>query len=389
MAINLSEQMNLPIPGVGTEDGPQYAEDINSSLTIIDQHDHSPGLGVPVTPSGLNISSDLTFNNNNLTNARSLRLYPQVTPLALPSDLGCLYEAGTDLYYNDGLGNQIRITQSGGIAGTPGSISNLTPPASVTYVSANKTYVFQSAANTPGNLDGASVNLRNLSANSKALTLAPPNSMGADYTLVLPSLPGSTKIMTLDASGNIAAAYSVDGTTIAVAANVIGVPTSGINTTQLAANAVTQAKLALRPTNNPAAAGEIAVSASSGTYSSGSLTFANATNLTVDITTLGRPVMVMLQDDGTGTANTYGEHLVAATTVEVWAGIARDGVLIAQSHLTIGISADAQILGFPTNCVQILDPVAAGTYNYTIQVKVGDSNDRIHLINTKLVAYEI
>lgn len=198
--------MSLPVPVVGVDPGPQYATDVNACLTIIDQHDHLTGSGVPITSAAININGDLPFNNNNLTSLRSLRLQPQVAPIpATGLDLGCIYESGVDLYYNDGAGNQIRITQSGGVAGTPGSIANLTPPASASYVALSATFVWQSAANTAANLDTGSIILRNLTLNSKGLTLSPPNAMGADYSIILPALPASNLPVSIDNAGNMTA----------------------------------------------------------------------------------------------------------------------------------------------------------------------------------------
>lgn len=89
MSSTISPNMNLIIPGVGTQEGPEYAENVNSSLTLIDQHNHSPGSGAPITPGGISINTDLTFGNNNATSLRSSRYTPQVSPLALATDLGC------------------------------------------------------------------------------------------------------------------------------------------------------------------------------------------------------------------------------------------------------------------------------------------------------------
>lgn len=202
MAITNTPLMQLPLPGVGTESGPQYAVDVNNCLTIIDGHDHTPGSGTQITPNGLNISSDLAILNNNLTSIRSARFQAQPAVLSLPSDLGCLYEVGADLYYNDGVGNQIRITQSGGVAGTPGSIANLTPPASASYVAGNQTFVWQSNVNTPANLDAANVILRNLVASGSGLTLQAPT-LSADYTITLPNLPSSTLPVVMSNAGTL------------------------------------------------------------------------------------------------------------------------------------------------------------------------------------------
>lgn len=205
MAVINSPNMNLPVPVVGQEAGPQYAQDVNTSLGLIDSHNHSPGSGVQITPDGLNINTALTFNSNAATDLALLNLTPQVT---IPG-LNTIYEAGVDLFYVDGIGNNIRITQGGGIAGTPGSIANLAPPASVSYVGAASTFVFQSNVNIAANLDAASILLRNISPNSTfALTLQPPT-LGSNYSLTLPSLPVSTSFVTLTTTGAIAGSIPV------------------------------------------------------------------------------------------------------------------------------------------------------------------------------------
>lgn len=205
MSNTLSPNMSLIIPTVGQELGPDWALDINSSLSTLDQHNHASGNGVQITPTGLNINSDLPFLGNNAISLRSVRFSPQGSPLGTPSDLGCLYESGVDLYYNDGNGVQIRLTSSGSPAGTPGSIANLVSPASVTYVSATPAFVFESAANTPANLDGGSVTIRDIVANSAGITLNAPPFLAADYDVTFPSsLPSAQSFLTLDNSGNLA-----------------------------------------------------------------------------------------------------------------------------------------------------------------------------------------
>lgn len=239
-----STNMSMPVPVVAVDPGPQWATDVNSCLGILDAHNHAPGYGVQITPDGLDISSDLSFQTNNAISLKSARFSSQNAVLSGGSDLGCLYVVSADLYYNDENGNQIRITQSGGIAGSPGSISNLTSPASASYVSGSSTFVWQSAANTPANMDFGSAILRNIVANSKGLTLAPPAAMAADYTITLPSLPASAKFMSIDNTGTIAASWAVDNSTIEISSNTVQVKDSGITTSKIADGAVTLAKIA-------------------------------------------------------------------------------------------------------------------------------------------------
>jgi hypothetical protein len=234
MSFILSPNMNLPVPVVGQEPGPNYASDINNALSLIDSHNHASGSGVQVTPSGLDINTDLPFQGNNAISLRSARFNIQVTPLSGVLDLACIYFSGVDLYANDLNGNQIQITKSGGIAGTSGSIANLTSPASASYVAGSQTFVWQSAANTPANMDFASAIFRNLSAGSNGITVQAPLSLASSYSLTLPNLPGSQSFMTLDASGNISAPWTVDNSTLQVASNLVEVKPAGITYTQLA-----------------------------------------------------------------------------------------------------------------------------------------------------------
>lgn len=227
--------MGLTVPIVGNALGPNWASELNASLVTLDGHDHSQGKGVAITPAGLNINADLALNSNNLTLIRTLRLQaPSIQP-AGASDLTCLYAFGVDLYFRDGSGNQVRLTQSGGVVGAPGNITNLTSPASVTFVGGTSTYVFQSAASTSAILDGASVILRNLVASSKGLTLAPPSAMVADYTITLPSLPASgVNIASINSSGAMGT-IAVDNSTMTAAGNILAVKSGGVTPTQIVA----------------------------------------------------------------------------------------------------------------------------------------------------------
>lgn len=54
-----SPNMSMPVPVVGTDPGPDWANNIDACLSIIDSHDHSFGKGAPITiPSTL---TNITF----------------------------------------------------------------------------------------------------------------------------------------------------------------------------------------------------------------------------------------------------------------------------------------------------------------------------------------
>ncbi len=240
-----SPNMNLPEPVVGTTPAPDWATLLVQCLNIIDSHSHVTGSGVPITPDAISMTSDLAFSSKNASGLKSSIYTAQSAPIAATGIyLGCTYVSGVDLYYNDISGNQVRITQSGGVAGTPGSITGLASPATASFIPVSGRFVWQSDANVAADMDFAAAIMRNTASNTYALTLQPPT-LGSSYSITLPPLPASQKIMTLDASGNMTAPYTVDGSTIAIAANVIGIPNSGVGSNQIAALAVTAAKIAL------------------------------------------------------------------------------------------------------------------------------------------------
>lgn len=231
MPNTLSPNMSLILPTVGQEPGPNWALDLNNSLSTVDQHDHSSGSGVPITPAGMNINTDLSFGNNNALNLRSVRMNSQVAPLALGADINCIYVANGNLFFNDSVGNQVQITTGGAVAGTPGSIGNLIAPAAVTYVPGTQTFVFESNQTnaTPGSIDCGPLYLRNISPSSNYVLIQPNAILPASYSLTLPSaLPASSKMMRLDNLGNISATLDVDNVTLEIVANVLRVVNNAI-----------------------------------------------------------------------------------------------------------------------------------------------------------------
>lgn len=241
----VSPNMNLVIPIPGVAPGPDWANDINSSLTLLDAHDHSPGKGVPITPAGMNITSSLTFNGNLITALGGNTFLVQTSDL---SD-GSIYVKGVDLYYRDENGNVIQITSGGGVNGSPGSISNLSSPASASYVSANGTFVWQQGVSEAANMDMATLVLRYPGSypvpTGNYILLQVPSSISVGYSLTLPAtVAGSNNALITSSSGGALTYSYVDGSTIVFSGNTIKVPTGGITATQIANNTVTASQIA-------------------------------------------------------------------------------------------------------------------------------------------------
>lgn len=402
MSTIISPNMLMPIPVVSVEAGPDWATDNNNCLTIVDNHNHSPGSGVQITPDGLNINADFPMNGYNLTGARSLRLAIQTTPLALGTDLACLYASGVDLYFNDALGNQVRITQSGGVAGSPGSISGLTSPASASYVSGTQTFVWQSDANTPGNTDTGFLILRNNTANSKGLTLFPPTAMGSNYSIVLPPLPSQTNFMTLDSSGNITAPIHQDNVTLEVSSGILQVKALGIDTPQLNGGSVTtakivdqnvtQAKLAPRTFAAPATAGNVLNCLSSSTgQTNNSGTFSTVSNQSANLTTTGRPVFITLLPGNGTTVSRVGlkNNNAGAQAINGFLRFRRGTTVINLQQITAYIAPSGEFW-IPASAFTMLDNPTANTWTYSVQFATsGGAGEVVQIDNISLTAYEI
>jgi hypothetical protein len=235
----LSANMNLVIPVPNVDPGPDWANNLNASLTIIDSHNHTSGSGVPIPPGGLDINSSLPMNNNILQQTQAVNLQPQVSDAAINS----IYEKGVDLYYRDGSGNAIRITQSGAVAGAAGTITGLpSGTASASYAASTGTFVFQQATSTAANADIGSVILRYPgsypSPSGNYIMISPPTSLATGYQLFLPpALPLGQQFMTLDNLGNIAAPWIVDNSTLNINGGfLVQVKPGGITGTQISNN---------------------------------------------------------------------------------------------------------------------------------------------------------
>lgn len=240
--VTISPNMNMPIPVVGTDPGPDWANNLNSSLSILDQHNHTPGYGSLIPPAGLNINSSLTFQNNQATNLQAVNFTAQTSL----STLNALYVSGVDLYFNDGASSSpIRITAGGNVNATASGISSGTATAS--FVGGVLTV--NASSNTPANIQGGSLLLGNNTLNSKYLTLAPPNAMGSNFGLVLPNIPAANSFVTLDTAGNfgtIAQAGQLTHANLSNSAGILGSQldsAAGIVGSQIATGTITSTNI--------------------------------------------------------------------------------------------------------------------------------------------------
>lgn len=246
----LSPNMSLVVPVPSVDIGPDWAQNLNASLGILDAHTHNPGSGVQITPSGLNINADLSFQGHNVTVLRSSRFQNQSAVLSTASDLSCAYSSGTngDLYWNDQNGNKIQMTRNGSPNSGTGNISGLpstpTGSAGIGWQNSASTFQFLADNGTSGaNIDVATMVVRYPGSYptpaGNYIAVQAPTSLASGYSLTLPALPGQTNVMTMTSTGVMSSiTYDQVGVNMtSTGANAIGL---SINSSSSANNIASQ-----------------------------------------------------------------------------------------------------------------------------------------------------
>ncbi len=127
-----------------------------------------------------------------------------------------------------------------------------------------------------------------------------------------------------------------------------------------------------------------AVSSSSSSFSTSSITPVDVTNLTVTITTSGNPIQLALVGDGTTNSGAVGTFRSgAASNLIVYL---LDGSSIISQQQLASPNNETDI---PPSSVNHFYPVAAGTYNFKVQAAVNNGSATGFLQNIKLIAYEV
>lgn len=111
--------------------GPEWAEIINAAFEKLDEHDHSTGKGKKITPAGLDITSALDFQNQDLQNAMSLGMQGQAS--ANPAKPSSLQSVGSNLFYVNSAGASVQITSGSGVVSSGSGKLTVSEPASYPY----------------------------------------------------------------------------------------------------------------------------------------------------------------------------------------------------------------------------------------------------------------
>jgi hypothetical protein len=344
--------MGLVSPTIGTDSGLVWEQSVNANNNAVDSHDHSSNKGVQVSPSGLDINSDLPVQSNNVTQIRAARFASQAS--AIPNtgaDVGELYVAGNELYYNDVTGgHQVQLTSGGSVNATSSGIASGTASAAFS----GATLLVKSSSTSFANVDMQSVVLANSGNLTNQLTLQAPT-LSNSYPLTLPPVPSSQSFMTIDTSGNMTGYAPVN---------------QGITHSNLA------------PLGQQ-------ISSSCGTFTTSSGSAVAVTNLSVAITTTGRPVFIGMMADGSGGNSVVNVSQNAATSVVGTVYIIRGSTNLSVSTVAVQGASGNLVAVQPSSAFSYIDVPSAGTYTYSIKIQSGNSSTTMAIFNTVLIAYEL
>lgn len=202
----------------------------------------------------------------------------------------------------------------------------------------------------------------------------------------------------LDQLWGFASANSLKNSLRYIAEDILGSPhenSDAIVPSSTSANNIIDAYT--RTTGTSVGKRGVAISDSSGSASRTAQTFADVTNLSVTITTSGRPVLIMLIPDGdvvNGSQVMFTESGAGESADVAHFKILRDAteiVLTKLSSNTFGSGATTVTVAIPPAAISAIDTPAAGTYVYKLQYKVedGDASEQVNVFRCRLAAFEL
>lgn len=201
--------MNLITPELGGDSG-TWDDKINVIFGQVDDHNHTSGKGVPVPVSGLNINANIPLAGFALTGAGRVE-FSAVAALSSGQVTLFVNSSDNELYWRTNAGVNVKLTSGssintslvGGIVGDYSSVG-----AEVAYDNSNSRYTFKDADSPQkkwARIACGPVRVFEFdTTESVYVEIAVATGLAAPYTVTLPTaLPGSTKPVYIDASGNI------------------------------------------------------------------------------------------------------------------------------------------------------------------------------------------
>lgn len=367
--------MNLTLPVVGVTPGSTAGTNIVDNFNIIDTHDHSTGKGVQIPTAGLNINAPLSFGTHKAFNLPFVQLLSQVSSPVGANDRPNLHVLNGNLYYTNASGTAVQITNAGSISGTSGSIGGLASPAAAQF--STNTFIWNADATTYGKHQLSDLLIYPFNSGAtNFLTLKVGNSV-TTWTMTLPdAAPSATEALNISSSG-VVSTISYDG---------IG---SGMTST--GANAIAETRT--RSTGTTVGVGGIAVSNGCGAFVTANTTATDVTNLSVTITTSGRPVRLELITEDDSNESNVVINRTSSNLPRGYMWFVRGSSVIGRHELALNVDTSATenliAIGWPPSAFAQIDFPSAGTYTYKIMVYNQNASSQFVVNYCKLVAYEL
>jgi hypothetical protein len=386
--MSTTQNMGLTVPDVSVTTGPQWAQQINSDLSIIDSHNHTPGSGVQIPTAGIDINDDLSFNQSySPLDVKSVGFTSQGSTIS--SLINRVYVSGGNLYFNNGSGTPVQITTGSSIVGASGTITGTGFTASF----ATDTFSWRvTSGSLNANMDCGPVLIRPPTAGAFGIQLESPATLVGNEVLQLPARPASQSLVAMS-SGGVQTTATVNST-LTLTSNSLSVATGGITSSQLSTSpaavattniqplAVTTAKIADGNVTQ-AKLGPKTISQSSGVSSGVSTISTSPTaipGMSVAFTArAGYPIKI--EAIGTSGGSSYLNFSAWGTIDMNCSG--PSGPSIVSSMTTLGASR----MGVNSIC-GIFTPSANGVHTFSLDWFLVSSGV-ISLAYAKLVAYEI
>lgn len=197
--------MGMIVPTLSGDAG-VWDDELNAALGLVDTHDHTPGKGVKVPVSGLNINADFPLGGNGLTTVGRVA-FSQVAALSTGSVTLFVNTTDHELYWRNAGGTNVKLTAGGsinttlvgGIVGDYAAVG-----AEVAYDDANKRYTFKQQGSKPwARMASGDVRLYEFNTTEAVYTaLKVASALAASYDITLPvAAPASQVMVQMDASG--------------------------------------------------------------------------------------------------------------------------------------------------------------------------------------------
>ena len=214
--------LGLTTSSVCVTAGPTGATNEQTNLTTLDNHDHTSGKGVQLGPSSLNINADLEFNQNSASELKNVIFDSSVTAASTNYSL---YQSSGNVYWRNGSGTAVQITDGSAVNTSGGSISGMSANAQVLFSSNAYVFKFDSTLSDPGiaKLGCADITMYKYDASGSAanVTLKFLGS-GTTGVLTVPDETGTLLSTATSFAGTISVATSASNASITLSPHGTG-----------------------------------------------------------------------------------------------------------------------------------------------------------------------